>query len=49
MQLASVRQQALDEANTRLVVIGCGEWKMIHNYRGEQSHDARVRGYSKAQ
>ncbi|KAI0807773.1 AhpC/TSA antioxidant enzyme-domain-containing protein [Fomes fomentarius] len=33
MQLASVRQEALDEANTRLVVIGCGEWKMINNYR----------------
>ncbi|KAI0333596.1 hypothetical protein GY45DRAFT_1244515 [Cubamyces sp. BRFM 1775] len=32
MQLASVRKEALDEANARLVVIGCGDWKLIKNY-----------------
>ena len=35
MQLASVRKDALEEANTRLVVIGCGDWKLIKNYCGE--------------
>ncbi|KAI0362497.1 hypothetical protein OH77DRAFT_1416770 [Trametes cingulata] len=32
MQLASVRKEALDEAKTRLVVIGCGDWKLIKTY-----------------
>ncbi|EJF66162.1 hypothetical protein DICSQDRAFT_48829 [Dichomitus squalens LYAD-421 SS1] len=34
MQLASVRKEALEEANSRLVVIGCGDWKLIKNYCG---------------
>ncbi|OSD08504.1 hypothetical protein PYCCODRAFT_1448718 [Trametes coccinea BRFM310] len=32
MQLASVRKDALEQANARLVVIGCGDWKLIKNY-----------------
>ena len=35
MQLASVRKDALEAANTRLVIIGCGDWKLIKNYCGE--------------
>ncbi|KAI0672864.1 AhpC/TSA antioxidant enzyme-domain-containing protein [Trametes maxima] len=31
-QLASVRKDALSAASTRLVVVGCGEWKLIKNY-----------------
>ncbi|KAI0373012.1 hypothetical protein BV20DRAFT_1014326 [Pilatotrama ljubarskyi] len=32
MQLASVRKDALEEAKTRLIVIGCGDWKLIESY-----------------
>ncbi|RDX56404.1 hypothetical protein OH76DRAFT_1451535 [Lentinus brumalis] len=32
MQLASVRKDALDAANARLVIIGCGDWQPIKNY-----------------
>ncbi|KAI0723889.1 AhpC/TSA antioxidant enzyme-domain-containing protein [Cerioporus squamosus] len=32
MQLASVRKDALEAANARLVIIGCGDWKLIKNY-----------------
>ncbi|EIW60261.1 uncharacterized protein TRAVEDRAFT_120108 [Trametes versicolor FP-101664 SS1] len=31
-QLASVRKEAFDEASVRLIVIGCGDWKLIKNY-----------------
>ncbi|KAI0647408.1 AhpC/TSA antioxidant enzyme-domain-containing protein [Trametes meyenii] len=31
-QLASVRKDALNNASTRLVVVGCGEWRLIKNY-----------------
>jgi hypothetical protein len=34
MALTSVREEALLEANTRVVVIGCGEPDIIANYRG---------------
>lgn len=33
-QLASVRQDALKDAGAKIVVIGCGEWKLIENYKG---------------
>ncbi|KAI0780580.1 AhpC/TSA antioxidant enzyme-domain-containing protein [Trametes elegans] len=33
IQLAAVRNDALDAANTRLVVVGCGDWKLIQSYR----------------
>lgn len=39
IQLASVRKEALEQANTRLVVIGCGDWKLIKNYCGEQNSE----------
>ncbi|CDO73617.1 hypothetical protein BN946_scf185014.g87 [Trametes cinnabarina] len=32
MQLASVRKEPLEQANARLVVIGCGDWKLIKTY-----------------
>ncbi|KAI0748487.1 AhpC/TSA antioxidant enzyme-domain-containing protein [Daedaleopsis nitida] len=32
MQLASVRKDALEQAGAHLVLIGCGDWKMITNY-----------------
>ncbi|KAI0707772.1 AhpC/TSA antioxidant enzyme-domain-containing protein [Earliella scabrosa] len=32
MHLASVRKDALEQANIRLVVIGCGDWKVINSY-----------------
>ncbi|KAJ7503047.1 AhpC/TSA antioxidant enzyme-domain-containing protein [Mycena galericulata] len=31
-QLAAVSEAALEKAGTRIVVIGCGEWKPIENY-----------------
>ena len=36
MQLASIPRKALDNANVRLVVIGCGSWDVIPSYRGEK-------------
>jgi len=35
MQLASIPGNELDDANVRLVVIGCGSWDVIPSYRGE--------------
>ena len=35
MHLASVRKDALEQANIRLVVIGCGDWKVINSYCSE--------------
>ncbi|KAI8989771.1 AhpC/TSA antioxidant enzyme-domain-containing protein [Trametes punicea] len=32
VQLASVRKEALEQANARLVVVGCGDWKLIKSY-----------------
>ena len=37
MQLASIPKKELDDANVRLVVIGCGSWDVIPSYRGEKS------------
>ena len=37
MQLGSIPSKDLDEANVRLVVIGCGSWDVIPSYRGEES------------
>lgn len=34
MQLAQVKPESLQQAGVRLVVIGCGEWQPIQNYRG---------------
>ncbi|KAM5530209.1 hypothetical protein V8D89_016123 [Ganoderma adspersum] len=34
IQLASVRKEALEQANTRLLIIGCGDWKLIKDYCG---------------
>ena len=48
MQLASVRKDALEEANTRLVIIGCGDWKLIKNYCGEERNSVPY-GSSNAQ
>ena len=31
-QLASVKQEALDNADLQLVIVGCGEWQPIKNY-----------------
>ncbi|OBZ68580.1 Thioredoxin-like protein AAED1 [Grifola frondosa] len=30
--LASVRSEALEEAGTRIIIIGCGDWRLIKNY-----------------
>ena len=35
MQLASIPGRELDDANVRLVVIGCGSWDLIPSYKGE--------------
>jgi len=32
-RLATVRQDALEAAATKIVVVGCGEWSLIENYR----------------
>jgi len=32
-QLATVRQDALEAASTKLVIIGCGDWSLIENYQ----------------
>ena len=33
-QLSTVRPEALEQAGTKIVVIGCGDWQLINNYRG---------------
>jgi hypothetical protein len=37
MQLATVRKEALEEAGTKIIVIGCGEWQPIASYVGKFS------------
>ncbi|KAI0726835.1 AhpC/TSA antioxidant enzyme-domain-containing protein [Fomitopsis betulina] len=32
-QLAQVKPESLQQAGVRIVVIGCGEWQLIQNYR----------------
>jgi hypothetical protein len=32
-QLATVREDALKEASTQLALVGCGDWKLIENYK----------------
>lgn len=32
-QLATVREDALKEASTRMALVGCGDWKLIENYK----------------
>lgn len=36
-QLAAVPQASLSESNVKLVVIGCGEWGLIENYKSESA------------
>lgn len=36
--LANVKQEALDNAHAKIVVIGCGEYGPIKFYAGEYSH-----------
>lgn len=31
-QLGQVKSESLKEAGAKIVVIGCGEWKLIKNY-----------------
>ena len=38
--LATVRQDALEEASTKIVVVGCGDWSLIETYRG--THQIRL-------
>jgi hypothetical protein len=33
-QLTTVRSEALEQAGTKIVIIGCGDWLLIDNYRG---------------
>lgn len=33
-QLSTVRPEALESASIKLVIIGCGDWLLINNYRG---------------
>ncbi|EIM83215.1 uncharacterized protein STEHIDRAFT_148818 [Stereum hirsutum FP-91666 SS1] len=32
-QLAAVKSEALQAANTKIVVVGCGEWKLMKDYK----------------
>ncbi|KAH9973377.1 AhpC/TSA antioxidant enzyme-domain-containing protein [Lactifluus volemus] len=32
-QLSTVRSEALKEASTRVVLVGCGDWHLIENYK----------------
>ncbi|KAJ7686570.1 hypothetical protein B0H17DRAFT_1204235 [Mycena rosella] len=34
-QLAAVPEAALESAGTKIVIVGCGEWKAIQNYVGQ--------------
>jgi len=35
MQLNSVRKEALNEAGVTIALVGCGDWKLIDNYKSE--------------
>ncbi|ETW86562.1 hypothetical protein HETIRDRAFT_307693 [Heterobasidion irregulare TC 32-1] len=41
-QLASVRQDALKDAGVKIVVVGCGEWKLIDNYKETTSFQGDI-------
>ena len=41
MQLASIPGRELDDANVRVVVIGCGSWDLIPSYKGENPLGSR--------
>ena len=32
-QLTTVREDALNDASTKMALVGCGDWKLIENYR----------------
>jgi hypothetical protein len=34
-QLASIKQEALREAGVNLVIVGCGDYQLIKDYKGE--------------
>jgi hypothetical protein len=34
-ELGKVSKSSLDAAGTRIVVVGCGEWSVIKEYKGE--------------
>ena len=36
-QLATVLSHALEEAKTRIVIVGCGDWQLIENYKSTDS------------
>jgi hypothetical protein len=34
-ELGKVSKSSLDAAGTRIVIVGCGEWSVIKEYKGE--------------
>ncbi|KAI0275467.1 AhpC/TSA antioxidant enzyme-domain-containing protein [Gloeopeniophorella convolvens] len=34
-QLTTIREEALKEAGTKIILVGCGDWKLIGNYKND--------------
>jgi len=41
-QLATVREDALKEASTQLALVGCGDWKLIENYKRDSEFKGEI-------
>ena len=37
MELAKVPKESFETANTDIIVVGCGEWGVIKQYKGDYS------------
>ncbi|KAN0107714.1 AhpC/TSA antioxidant enzyme domain containing protein [Russula decolorans] len=41
-QLTTVREDALKEASTKIALVGCGDWKLIENYKQETGFQGEI-------
>jgi len=42
MQLGEIPREVLQEANTSLVIIGCGDWQMLETYKKNTGFEGRI-------
>ncbi|KAI0049926.1 hypothetical protein FA95DRAFT_1514890 [Auriscalpium vulgare] len=41
-QLTTVRKEALEEAGVKIALVGCGEWKLIENYKNDTGFEGEI-------
>ncbi|KAI0066751.1 hypothetical protein BV25DRAFT_1868301 [Artomyces pyxidatus] len=41
-QLTTVKKDALEAASTKIVLVGCGDWKLIENYKSETEFEGEI-------